>query len=188
MRLLAHDVFDIDIPNHLRGYELVDGRLVEVSHVTLRHARIVAKITYRLMAYLDAHELPGNVYPEAGYVLRLARDPERLRSPDVSFMTEATLRRGGGERERGWSHIVPDLVVEVDSPNRQPSIERARIRDYLEVGVRLIWVIHTETGSASVYRADGSVRDVRVDDALDGEDLLPGFRLPLADLLSTIAL
>lgn len=106
-------------------------------------------------------------------------NPMRLRADDLFDIDIPDHLRG--------SHIVPDLVVEVDSPSRQPSIERARIRDYLEVGVRLIWVIHRETESASVYRAYGSVRDVFVDDALDGEDLLPGFRLPLVDLLSTIA-
>ena len=45
---------------------------------------------------------------------------------------------------------------------------------------------HDRTSSiaAMVYRADGSARLVRQDEALDGEDVVRGFRVPLAGLFA----
>lgn len=72
-------------------------------------------------------------------------------------------------------------MVEVDSPDN-PGILQTRIHDYLDAGTSLLWVIHLTTRSATVYHADGSARLVRGNDALDGENLLPGFVLPLSEL------
>lgn len=182
MRLSADDVLEIDVPDHLRRYELVDGKLIEVGHVSPPHGRIAARLGQLLLNHIEAHHIEGRVYVEAGYVLGLRRDPERLRVPDVSYVSEATLRARGGEPARGWFRLVADLVIEIDSPGRQPAIERQRIQDYMEAGVRLIWIIHTDQRSVTVYHADGSRRLLRAHDELDGDAVLPGFRLPLARL------
>ena len=57
-----------------------------------------------------------------------------------------------------------------------------RVRDYLDAGVRLLWVIYPDPAYAMVYRPDGSARMVRESEALEGEDVLPGFRLDLGEL------
>jgi Uma2 family endonuclease len=182
MRLLADDVLAIPGPPHLRGYELEDGELVGVSLPGPRHGRLVAAVSYRIQLHLESTDGAGRVYVESGCVLDLPRDPERLRGPDVSFMSDERLRRAGGEPDRGWFRVAPDLVIEIDSPGRRPSIEQRRIQDYLDAGVTLLWVIHTATRSATAYNRDGTARLVRESEALDGEPVLPGFRLPLADL------
>lgn len=183
MRLSADDVLEIPIPDHLRGYELVDGELVEVSLVSPPHGRIAAQVARHLGNHIEEHGIPGRVYVEAGCVLALAHDPERLRGPDVSYVSEETLQARGGEPKKGWFRLVPDLVVEVDSPERRPPVEQQRIQDYLDAGVRLLWIIHTDARSATVYYADGSARLLRASEALEGDPVLPGFRLPLSALL-----
>jgi Uma2 family endonuclease len=187
MRLTADDVLDIAVPDHLRGYELVDGELVEVSLVSPPHGRIAMKVAQHLLNYIDEHAIAGEVYGDAGYVLPLRRDPERLRGPDVSYVSHETMQARGGEPKRGWFRLVPDLVVEVDSPNREPAIERQRINDYLDAGVRLLWIVHTEARSATMIYADGSARLLRNSDSLEGEPVLPGMRLPLARLFPETA-
>ena len=57
--------------------------------------------------------------------------------------------------------------------------------EYVEAGVRLIWAIDAHSRTAVVYRPDGSARLVRSDEALEGEDVLPGFRLELRELFAT---
>jgi Uma2 family endonuclease len=182
MRLSADDVLEIPIPDHLRGYELVDGELVEVSLVSPPHGRIAVQMGHRLLSHIEQHGIGGQVYAEAGYVLRLPRDPERLRGPDVSYVSQATLDAHGSEPEKGWFRLVPDLVVEIDSPGRRPGIEQRRIRDYLDAGVRVIWVIHTATQSATVHTSDGAWRSVNTREALEGGMVLPGLILPLSQL------
>jgi Uma2 family endonuclease len=182
MRLIADDVLSIPVPDHLRGYELEDGELVEVSLVSPPHGRIAAQIARHVANHVEDHGVAGHVYVEAGCVLGLARDPERLRGPDVSYVSEETLLARGGEPSRGWFRLVPDLVVEVDSPGRRPAVEQRRIQDYLDAGVELLWVVHTEAGSATAYRRDGTARLLRRGDNLNGDPVLPGLRIPLSKL------
>ncbi len=182
VRLNADDVSELPVPPHLLGYELVDGQVVEVTPATPKHGRIAVEISLQLRKHLDSSSVSGHVYVDAGYVLGLARDRERMRAPDVSFVSSATLDQHGGEPERGWFRLVPDLVVEIDAPGRKPRIEQQRIQDYLDAGVRLLWVIHTKTRSATVYRADGSTRLVREEEEIDGEDILPAFRIQLSKI------
>jgi Uma2 family endonuclease len=119
-------------------------------------------------------------------VLGLERDPERLRGPDVSFVSRARLERYGGVPEkRGYLHGPPDLVVEVDSPSRPKHKHmQPRILDFLDAGVRLLWIIHSEANCATVYHPDGSARLLRETDSLDGEDVLPGLVIPLHEIFN----
>jgi len=59
-----------------------------------------------------------------------------------------------------------------------------KVGEYLEAGVRLIWVIDPRHGRAVVHRSLSDVRELGPDGVLDGEDVLPGFRCALRDLLS----
>ncbi len=139
-----------------------------------------------LQAYIDRHRVSGWVSVDSGYVLRLASDPERLRGPDVSYVTEANLLAHGGAPAHGFMRVVPDLVVEVDSTGRRPRVEKRRIQNYLDVGVRLLWVVHTRKRTATVYRPNGSVRLLAESDVLEGEDVIPGLSLPLREVFERI--
>ncbi len=179
----ADDVLRIRIPPDLSGYELVDGELEPVTPVGLNHGRIAGRVYKRLDAHVVHTRTPGCVYLEAGFVLGLRRDPERLRGPDVSFVSQAKLDQAGGE-PKGFFHGAPDLAVEIESAERPTALQQ-RIQDYLDAGTPLVWVIHSETNAATVYRANGSARLLRESDALEGEDVLPGLRIPLNQLFDT---
>lgn len=174
------DLFDLPMPNGVTGYELVDGVPVEVTPVGLAHGVIVGEVLGRLREHVKRHQVRGRVGVEIGYVLGLARDPRRTRAPDVSFITSAHFESSGASA-RGFVLGVPDLAVEVESASRPRPIQQ-RIQDYLDAGTPLVWVIHTETRSATVYHTDGSARLLRESEVLDGEDTLPGLRIPLREL------
>jgi Uma2 family endonuclease len=57
-----------------------------------------------------------------------------------------------------------------------------KVRDYLEAGTRLVWVVAPAAKTLTVYRADGSARLLTERDQLDGEAVLPGFTLSLAEI------
>lgn len=73
-----------------------------------------------------------------------------------------------------WSS-APELVVEVLSPGDRPGQVLAKVADWLSAGTRLVWVIDHERRVARVYRHDGTEQIVTADEALDGEDVVPGF-------------
>jgi Uma2 family endonuclease len=182
MALSADDVFYLEVPDNLLGYELVDGQLVEISVPGPTHGWIAGRLTQRLLNHIDAHGPPGGIYIETGYVLGLRRDPERLRLPDLSYVSDATLKARREGLPDGWFHLIADFVVEIDSPGTRPAINRERIRDFLDAGVKLIWVIHTKRRTATVHHADGTTERLDFDDVLAGDPVLPGLRIPLAEL------
>jgi Uma2 family endonuclease len=177
--LSADDVFDIPVPDELLWYELVDGQLVPVIPPSLRHGELVALVTTALRNHVHGHDLPGEVFTDAGFVLGLPNDPERMRGPDVMYVEHVNLE--GRDLERVFRGI-PDLAVEIDLTSGKKPHGQQRIVDYIEAGVRLVWAIDPYSRTATVYRSDGSARLLRVPQTLDGEDVVPGFRLELSEL------
>lgn len=79
--------------------------------------------------------------------------------------------------------FVPDLVVEVVSPNDKIVELDTKIEAYLADGVRLIWVIYPHSRKAIIYAPDAEQpRHLNIKGILDGEDVLPGFQLPVAKI------
>ncbi|MGH7545780.1 MAG: Uma2 family endonuclease [Gemmatimonadota bacterium] len=119
---------------------------------------------------------------DIGFVLDLAYDRERVRAPDVAFVS--TSRLPGGKLPCGFLHGAPDLVVEILSPSDTPADVQQKVHDWLEGGARLVWWVVPDTRSVTVYRPDGSARLVREGEVLDGEDVLPGFTSPVSDIFA----
>jgi Uma2 family endonuclease len=180
-RIQPDDLLDIELPSGVTGFELVDGELVPVTPPKPRHARLATAISHRIATHVETLGPPGRTYVEAGYVLGLARDRDRTRAPDVSFITESTLNAHGGEPETLF-RFPPDLAIEVEASGTRKAPLQPRIVDFLEAGVRQVWTIHPSTHSVTVYRQDGTAQLFRGDSQLEGGDVLPGFTLSLAEL------
>ena len=78
---------------------------------------------------------------------------------------------------------MPDLAVEVTSPSERPRHVLDKVGEYLEAGVQLVWVIDPRKAKAVVYRSASDVTELQADDELDGEDVLPGFKCKLSEIL-----
>jgi Uma2 family endonuclease len=177
--LIADDVLDLPDPEGGIGWELVDGQLVPVMPASFIHGNLIAEVCYRLRLHVEQSGLPGKVASDPGVVLGLRRDPERMREPDVIYIERSKLE--GQDPER-LLRVIPDLVVEIDLTSAKKPGGQQRILEYLEAGVRLVWVIDVHAHTAMAYRPDGSARFIRPNEALDGEDVVSGFRLPLSEL------
>jgi Uma2 family endonuclease len=181
-RLRAVDVLDISVPDDISGYELVDGELVPAMGSRRRHSWLSVRLTVLFSAHVDKAS-GGAVYHDVWCWLKLPKDPERLRAPDIAYFGEAKLA-GAGEGE--IFPFPPDLAVEIYSPSnpKRPGYFPGRVRDYLDAGTPLLWVIYPDAGYAMVHRPDGSARMVREMGSLDGEEVLPGFTIQLGELFS----
>jgi len=78
---------------------------------------------------------------------------------------------------------APDWVAEIFLPSDWPGEVLEKVGRWLGAGVRLVWVLDQVRRDGRVYRADGTIPTVGPDDELDGEDVLPGFRCPLRNIL-----
>jgi Uma2 family endonuclease len=179
-RLRAVDVPDVPVPDEISGYELVDGELVPVMPSKRRHSWLSVELTYRLRLHVEKVGT-GAVYADVWCRLKQPEDPERLRAPEVAYFSDAKLAEAG---EGDIFPFPPDLAIEVYSPNnlKRPGDFQLRVRDYLDAGVPLLWVIYPDARYAMVHRPDGSARMIRDSEALDGEEVLPGLRVELREL------
>lgn len=174
--MTAEDV--LDLPER-PGFtiELVDGELKEVPGAGALAGLIAAKVLERIHGFAQSHDL-GLVFPDGvGYVLR--RDPDQVRIPDVSFVAWTEVP-DDGVPDRFWEG-APTLAVEVISTNDRAADIHRKVRDYLDAGTRLVWVLWPQQTSVTVYAPDGQ-RELGPAEELDGGDVLPGLRVRVGDL------
>jgi Uma2 family endonuclease len=112
---------------------------------------------------------------------RFPHEPGLVRRPDVSFVRFG--RFLGEALPKGWCKIVPDLAVEVVSPNDTAYEIDEKLEDYRKAGVPLVWVINPNSRIVWVIRGDGSVSHLIQDDELSGENVIPGFRCKVREVL-----
>jgi Uma2 family endonuclease len=162
-----------------KSYELVGGRLVE-RYSGARCSLVGGEIFVYLARFCDEHNL-GIVWGSDNGYQCFPDDPYRVRRPDVSFVR--TGRLPGDVSPQGWVEIPPDLAVEVVAPGERAEELESRLRDYRKVGVPLVWVIYPELRAVKVLRLGSPPLDLEEDDELSGEDIIPGFRCPLREIL-----
>ncbi len=167
----------LHMPDDGYKYELVDGRLIRMSPPGFDHGVIAVNVGAALKAFVTAHGL-GAVAVETGYTL--ARDPDTVRAPDVSFVRQERIAASG--RTRAYWSGPPDLAVEVLSPDDRPKEIASKIREYHRRGVRLVWLIDPGHRTVSVYRPDRAPVTLSEDHEVDGGDVIPGFRYPISKL------
>lgn len=160
------------------GYELDDGKLVE-RHVGRISSKTAVRIGRYLSTFVDSQRL-GDVY-DSSVSLRLHPSrPARLPRADVSFLSTTRL---GNQVDDGVVEGPPDLVVEVVSRSDQAARIEAKVGEYLEAGVRLVWVVYPEARRVHVFTPDHRAVVLSAQDTLDGGDVLPGFAVTVGDLI-----
>jgi Uma2 family endonuclease len=161
--------------------ELLQGEII-MSPAGSEHGRISVIIVAELERHSRQHRL-GLVFDSStGFRL----DFEHCLSPDAAFVVKARLA-GMKRLPHGFFPGAPDLAVEVLSPSDTTGHIHEKLTRYFGHGTRLVWVINPAERNALVYRTPEADRLLRVTDALDGDDVLPGFRLPLAELFAELS-
>jgi Uma2 family endonuclease len=168
------------MPDDGRVYELHNGVLIEVARSKYRQTRLAAWIVYLLTAFVEEHNLGGAVTGADGtFVL----NRYNTRIPDVAYITQQTALN---QDEDSFMRGAPDLAVEVVSPSNSPQNMQQRAGEYLAAGAKLVWIVDPDARTVDVYRADGSRTVVSGDGALEGNDVLPGLRLPLTTVFKPL--
>jgi Uma2 family endonuclease len=159
-------------------YELIEGVLHRMSPAGFEHGEIGSTFVRHLGNFVVPRDLGRVVTGETGFFL--SRDPETVVAPDAAFVRADRLPPRA--ERRGYLDLVPDLVVEVVSPNDRPTEVEDKVARYLAAGARLVWVTYPRRRLVRVHAPGRAPQDLSEGDALDGEDVLPGFRLPVDDI------
>lgn len=147
------------------------------------HSRLQLFVAMLLWQYLQAHPL-GSVGPEWRCIFG-PPGQERAWVPDVVYVSYERMPKGDA-REHPYVMTAPDIAIEVLSRS-QPALRFARkLRFYLAHGVRLVWVLDPWQETITVFAPDAEERVLRPGDTLDGGDVLPGFSVPVAQIMAQL--
>src|SRR3954471_12906703 len=159
--------------------ELVDGTLVE-KPVGYVESLIAMQLGRHLLNFCEPRNL-GFVSGEAS-TMRMASSG-RVRLPDVAFISADRLPKSVGR----ILALAPDLAVEVLSEGNTAAEMEQKLREYFQSGTRLVWFVDPARRCVAVYHAPGApARVLQESDALDGEQVIPGFSMPIADLFRNV--
>jgi Uma2 family endonuclease len=159
-----------------RRTELVRGIIQVREPPGYAHGVTVVEIVSAIRNYLDTNPI-GVAAAEAGYVTE--RGPDTVRGPDASFMTYGRAKEVKGY---GFSHVAPDLAVEVLSPSNTPREIEKKVAEYFTMGARLVWIADPKKRTVTVLAPEALPFVVAGDEFLDGGDVLPGFRVQVKKL------
>jgi len=159
-------------------YEVVDGQVVEKT-MGSREIEIATILGSYLFHFARANRL-GRALVE--FVFRINVEEDMQRRPDVAFVSHARWPCNRRVPDGPVWNMVPDLAIEVVSPSNLASAVLRKMHDYFKAGVVCVWVIYPEQAEIYVYSTPQQVQVVGIGQELDGGDLLPGFRLPVAVL------
>ena len=168
----------LTMPDDGKSYELVNGELKEQT-MSFESCYVGGTIHHLLRNYEEDH--PIIVMPDNTTFRCFTIEKNRVRKPDVGviLIERATSNQYYSE---GHISIVPDLVVEVISPNDIAYEVRARIREWLNEGVKSLWEVYPTLHEITIHRPSG-ITLIDKDGTVTEPDLLPGFSATVADML-----
>ena len=158
--------------------ELIRGVLCETVSVGKVHAYIAGNIIASFHAHARRNRL-GRVGGTDGGVLT-ERNPDTVREPDVFYVSNERL--AFDDQSEGYLSVIPELVVEIVSPNDSPREVNDKTQMWLAHGVLMALEVYPAERAVMVHRPGRPAVTLTGDDALDGDDVLPGFTLPLRDI------
>ena len=173
--LTADDLLTLETSG--KSTELVRGKLIVREPPGTYHGRVQGTLNVLVGSHVRTHALGAVFGQDTGF--KIASDPDTVRAPDLAFVERARVAQ---IPRRGYAALAPDLAAEIVSPDDRPGEVLSKVGEWLEAGVRLVWVTDPDRRAATVYRDDGSVTTVSSDADIDGEAVLPGLSFRLSEL------
>ncbi len=167
------------LPDDGNRHELIAGELRTMSPSGEAHGGIAATFTTYPNVYVMARRL-GRVFAAATGFL-VATDPDTVLAPDVAFVRAERLVAAPSGYHRG----APDLAVEIVSPNDRYTEVDEKVAAWLDHGTRMVVVVNPRRRELAVHRSVTAVRQLTIEDRLDGDDVVPGWSLAVRDLCDT---
>jgi Uma2 family endonuclease len=156
------------------------GELVVMSPVGGEGGRREADLITDLNLWNRQANLGVVFSSSAGFKLPNGAD----RSPDAAWVRQERWDALSPEQQRKFPPIAPDFVIELRSESDDLEELRAKMREYMDNGVFLGWLINPKAQQVEVYRQGQPVEFLDAPESLSGGVILPGFNLELNRIFS----
>ena len=158
------------------NYEYDQGRVIEVPSHSLDNAEIQLNVGHLFRIFVDAAKLDFIVAGPTGFWLT----PEVERIPNVCVIRRD--RAESMEVFHGSRRGAPDLAIEIVSRHDTAEEMERKIDQYLAAGAAAVVVLFPEGRHIRVCRPSGETRRLSAGETLEISELLPGLRIPIAEL------
>lgn len=158
-------------------HEVVNGELVLSPKNNYQHGDICAQLLVALGSFAQAHKLGAVWDSSTGFWMK----NRNCRAPDVSFVRKERLK-GYKRSDKRFFPGAPDLAVEILAPSNTPAEINERLDDFFASGTQLAWIVHPDEQFVEVCHSPTQRRLLGPGGLLEGEQLLPGFQFPSAEL------
>lgn len=165
--------------NRDRVFELERGEVVEMSRPGKLHGFVCANVVIILGLFARQRKKGYVCSNDTGVVVE--QDPDTVRGPDVMFYEDA---KSVNDIEVKFGSTPPTLAVEVLSPNDRIGKVNRRIKEQLDFGTRLVWLVDPESRNVTAYRPGKPYYVVEEGDEITGDDVLPDFRCKVAEFFA----
>jgi len=183
-RLLTAEQFDDRLPDLEDGgrwAELEAGEIVTLDPPDEMHGNIVLNISKMFAAYLAARKDNPAGYACFELGLIVARNPDTVRRPPVSFFSDKNLF---AETERMTTERVPAVVIETATTNRRRRSIGMRIEQYASFGVEQVWVVDSAKRAIHVSSREAGSWTFSEEESLSAPSLLPELSLPVGEVFA----
>ncbi|MDJ0558512.1 MAG: Uma2 family endonuclease [Microcystis sp. M53599_WE4] len=171
------------LPDDGNRYELVKGELINLGNSGALHGYIAIILSAALFALVTSRKLGVLLDSSTAFTMKNGNK----RSPDIAFFAKERLQ-GLEELPTGFLEGAPDLVVEILSLGSTIAEIEDKIAEYFANGTRLLWVISPGQHYVLVYRSGYEPQRLLTSgDFLEGEEVVPGFTFPVADLFHKLS-
>ncbi len=169
------------LPDDGDRYEVVNGELIKMGNSGMEHGNLGTFLGGALEFYVRPRKLGATFDSSTAFKMKSGNK----RSPDISFAAKERLK-GLKKLPKGFFDGAPDLAIEVLSPSNTFEEIHGKLVEYFESGCRLAWVINPDEESVLVYRKPQPEKLLKITDSLDGEEIVPGFSLAIAELFTEL--
>jgi len=159
--------------------ELISGEVRREPLADHHHGDIAMCIAWRLAAFVEQNQLGKTFAAGTGFLLH--RNPDTVRAPDVSFVTQARLP---ATRIRGFFPGPPDLAAEVISPNDSYAEVEEKVFHWLDAGCKVVLIINPASRDVAFYRSRAEIRILTGEDRVELPDLVPGWSVQVAEIFA----
>lgn len=158
--------------------ELIEGRIVPMTPSIHPHGRCESHFDEHLKSFVRQHALGKIMVGGVGIYTR--HHPDTVRSADVAFISNERYAQLG--KVSGFLDVAPELVVEIVSPDDRWVDVMQKLHELFAIGVQLVWLADLTARTVYAYRSLTDVRVFTEADVLTGDEVLPGFSVPVASL------
>lgn len=167
------------MPSKDKPCELVRGEIVEMNQPIPLHGYVCLNVGAILREFVKKSDL-GRVFGnDAGVITE--RDPDTVRGPDVWYASYDKVPRG--KLPKNYLDCVPDIAIEVLSPDDRWSRVLGKIAEFLCAGVPVVCVLDPDDETAESFHSDHSKdRKLSAGEELTFPEILPGFSVRVGQL------